>query len=135
MYVAMLLLGTILLVCILILVRYSRKYRKIDNQYGKPYKARLVKLTGTHPEIRSGICSLAFHLNGAISLNQRVITYSEIKSLEIVEQEKEGEHSRNCLVLTVQDDYGENQLFLTSKTEFVDIANELQRAWLKSKIC
>lgn len=129
----MLLLGTILLVGILIIIRYSRKYRKIDYQYGKPYKARLVKLTGTHPQLRSGICSLAFHPNGAISFNQRVFTYSEIKSIEIVERVEKGEHGR--IILMVQDEYGENQLFLTSKTEFVDIANELQRAWLKSKIC
>jgi hypothetical protein len=107
----------------------------IDHEYGKPYKARLVKLTGTHPQLRSGICSLAFHPKGAISFNQRIIKYSEIKSIEIVDHDKKCEHSRNHLILLVEDDHGENQLYLTSKTEFIEIANELQRAWLKSKIC
>ncbi|MHB8124443.1 MAG: hypothetical protein ACYDEJ_02160 [Desulfitobacteriaceae bacterium] len=134
MYIEVLL-GTIILCCIIIIAKYSREYRKIDNHYGKPYKARLVKLVGTHPEIRSGIYSMAIHPNEAISLNQRVIMYSQIKSLEIVERVEKGEHNRHYLDLLLQDDYGENQLCLTSKTEFVDIANELQRAWLRSKIC
>jgi len=135
MSIVLLLLGVILFVCILILTIYAKKYNQIDQQYGKPYKARSVKLTGTHPQLRSGICSLAFHPKGAISINQRVIAYSEIQSLEIVEQAKKGKHSQSYLVLSVKDDYGENQLFLTSKTEFIEIANELQRTWLKSQIC
>ena len=134
MYV-MMALGTVILSCILVWAKYSGSYRKIDHLYGKPYKARLVKLVGTHPELGSGIYTIAFHPNGAISLNQRVIRYSEIKELEIVERVEKNEQSRYYLVLLVQDDHGENQLFLTSKTEFVDIANELQRSWTRSKIC
>ena len=129
------LLGIIVVSCILILAIYTRKYRNIDQQYGKPYKAWLVKLVGTHPELRSGIYSIAFHPDGAISLNHKVIMYSEIKALEIIERTEKDEHSRKYLVLLVQDDHGENQLYLTSKTEFVVIANELRRGWLRSKIC
>lgn len=129
------LLGIIILSCILILAKYAKRYRKIDQQYGKPYKARLVKLVGAHPELRSGIYSIAFHPDGAISLNHKVIMYSEIKALEIIERTEKDEHSRNYLVLLVQDDHGENKLYLTSKTEFVEITNELQRGWLRSKIC
>lgn len=135
MYVVILLGVIILLSCSLILVRYYRRYNEIDYLYGKPYKARLVKLVGTHPELKSGIYSLSFHPNGAISFNQRVIKYSEIQSIEIADQGEKGEHNRKHLILLIRDDYGENQLYLTSKTEFVDIANELQRAWLRSKIC
>lgn len=131
----MMLFGLVLLSCIFALIKFSKSYRKLDHQYGKPYKARLVKLVGTHPEIRSGIYTIAFHPNGAISLNHKVIKYSEIKELEIVERMEKNEDSRHYLVLLVQDEYGENQLFLTSKTEFVDIANELQRSWIRSKIC
>jgi hypothetical protein len=134
MYIVLSLLGIMLFVCILILTIYAKEYNQIDQQYGKPYKARLVKLTGTHPQLRSGIYSLAFHPKGVISINQKVIAYSEIQSLEIVEQVEKGEHNWNYLVLSVKDEYGENQLFISSKTEFIEIANELQRAWLKSQI-
>ncbi len=134
MYVFMLF-GVVFLSSILILLKYSKSYRELDHQYGKPYKARLVKLVGTHPEFTSGIYTIAFHPNGAISLNHKIIKYSEIKELEIVERMEKSENCRHYLVLSLQDDYGENQLFLTSKMEFVAIANELKRSWIKSKIC
>ncbi len=134
MYV-MMLFGAVFLSWIIIWKKYSKNYRMLDHRYGKPYKARLVKLVGTHPEFRSGIYTIAFHPNGAISLNHKVIRYSEIKELEIVERMEKNEDSRHYLVLLVQDAHGENQLCLTSKTKFIDIANEIQRSWIRSKIC
>lgn len=128
------------------------RYKVLDSLYGKPYKAKIVKMIGGHPQLRCGTMALSFYRE-AIAFNRKAFTLSQLKRVEVISQleeylkivpeeepvlklmqsEKEKTMDSQYLLLTLEDDHGENKVLLTAQKDFQEIANELYALWYKAQ--
>ena len=134
--------GVVLLVLLIIILRSRTGFNEIDEKYGKPYKAKIVKMIGGHPELKRGSMAISFHPKNAIAFNRKVFLFSQISSIKMVSKlpkefvngiktvvNSEGKESYLCI--TVTDEYGEHEVFFTAKSEFKEVANQLMQKWNK----
>lgn len=119
-------LGVIFLTLFLMVTASNHKFNEINRAYGKPYKAKIIKIIGGHPELKGGTSSLAFHPASAISFNKKVFTLAQIKSVQVSDNL---ESQRKFVLLTVVDEHGENQIIFTAEKGFDEISSELYRIW------
>ncbi|MDR3601807.1 MAG: hypothetical protein P4L49_15205 [Desulfosporosinus sp.] len=134
--------GILFLVVLIILLKSGTRFNKIDEKYGKPYKAKLVKMIGGHPELKRGSMAISLHPKGAIAFNHKVFLFSQISSIKIISKlpnnyKKSLKMAMNSgveeqyLCITVADDDGEHDIVFTAKSDFQEIANQLIQKWNK----
>lgn len=134
--------GVLFLVLLIILLKSRMKFNEIDEKYGKPYKAKLVKMIGGHPELKRGSMAISFHPNDAIAFNRKVFLFSQISSIKIISKlPKEFKNGiktavnsgveKQYLCIAVTDEYGEHEVFFTTESDFEEIANKLIQKWNK----
>lgn len=134
--------GAVFLVLLIILLKSCTGFNEIDEKYGKPYKAKLVKMIGDHPELERGSMAISFHPKGAIAFNRKVFLFSQISSIKIISQlpmkfkndTKTAVSSgveEQYLCIAVTDEYGEHEVFFTTKSGFEEVANKLIQKWNK----
>lgn len=125
---------------LIIIFRKSRTgYNEIDEKYGKPYQAKLVKMVGGHPELKQGSMAVSLHPKDAIAFNRKVFLFSQINSIKIITQlperyRKSTGNSRveeQYLCLAIADEYGLNEVIFTTKSDFYETANQLIQKWKK----
>jgi hypothetical protein len=134
--------GVLLLVLLIIFMKVRTGFHEIDEKYGKPYKAKLVKIIGGHPELKRGSMAISFHPNDAIAFNRKVFLFSQISSIKIIS--KLPKKFKNCsktavnsgveekyLCISVTDEYGEHEVVFTTESDFEEIANKLIQKWNK----
>lgn len=134
--------GVLLLVLLIILLKVRTGFNEIDEKYGKPYKAKLVKMIGGHPELKRGSMAISFHPNDAIAFNRKVFLFSQISSIKIISKLpnkfKNGIKTavnsgveEKYLCIAVTDEYGEHEVVFTTESDFEEIANKLIQKWNK----
>lgn len=134
--------GVVFLVLLIILLKLRTRFNKIDKKYGKPYKAKLVKMIGGHPELKRGSMAISFHPKDAIAFNRKIFLFSQISSIKIISRLpnkfKNGSKTavksgveEKYLCITVTDEYGEHEVVFTAQSDFEEIANELRQKWNK----
>lgn len=133
--------GVLLLVLLIILIRSRAGYKEIDRKYGKPYKAKLVKMIGDHPELKRGSMSISFHPKDAIAFNRKVILFSQISSIKIISklpkeylnviQTTVNSGVEEYLCIEVTDEYGKHEVIFTANSNFKELANQLIQKWNK----
>ncbi|MDR3587836.1 MAG: hypothetical protein P4L59_21380 [Desulfosporosinus sp.] len=134
--------GVLLLVLLMMLLKLRTSYHEIDEKYGKPYKAKLVKMSGGHPELERGSMAISFHPKDAIAFNRKVFLFSQISSIKIISKSPiESKNSikaavnsgveEQYLCIAVTDEYGEHEVVFTTKSEFKEVANLLIQKWNK----
>ena len=120
----------------LLILRTKIRFRAINEQYGKPYRAfviEVVKIIGDIPQLRIGTTSLALHPLGAISLDTRVILYSQIESITIQgniseESNDPKEKNENSIWIELTE---KSTFVITAKKEIDEIEHELLMGWRK----
>lgn len=134
--------GVLFLVVLIILLKSRTGFKEIDNKYGKPYMAKLVKMIGGHPDLKRGSMAISLHPKDAIAFNHKVFLFSQISSIKIISQlpkkfkngiqtaVNSGEE-KQYLCITVTDEYGEHEVVFTAKSDFRELANQLIRKWNK----
>ncbi|TGE34900.1 hypothetical protein E4K67_28255 [Desulfosporosinus fructosivorans] len=134
--------GVLFIVLLIILMTVRTEFGKIDEKYGKPYMAKLVKMIGGHPDLKRGSIAISLHPKNAIAFNRKVFVFSQISSIKIISQlPKELKIDRNTamntegeeqyLCIEVRDEYGENEVIFTTKSDFKEVANQLIQSWNK----
>lgn len=134
--------GVAFLVLLIILRKSRMRFNEIDEKYGKPYKAKLVKMIGGHPDLKRGSMAISFHPKDAIAFNCKVFLFSQITSIKIISQlpkkfKKGTKIAMNSgveeqyLCIAVTDEYGKHEFFFTTESDFEDIANKLIQKWNK----
>jgi len=133
--------GVAFLVLLIIFLKLRTEYDEIDEKYGKPYKAKLVKMIGGHPDLKRGSMAISFHTKDAIAFNRKVFLFSQISSIKIIsELPKEFQDNdkavnsgveKSYLCLAVTDEYGEHEVVFTTKSGFDGVANRLIQKWNK----
>lgn len=131
-----------LLMQLIILMKVRTRFNEIDEKYGKPYKAKLVKMIGGHPELKRGSMAISFHPKDAIAFNRKIFLFSQISSIKIISRlpnkfkngskaaVKSGvEEKYLCIIVT--DEYGEHEVVFTTQSDFEEIASELKQKWNK----
>ena len=132
--------GVFLLLLLIIFVKSRTRYYEIDEKYGKPYMAKLVKMIGGHPKIKSGSMAISLHPKNAIAFNCKVFHFSQITSIKIISQlptklndgrktAVNSEAVEQFLCIAIKDEYGEHEVIFTAKANFIEIANKLIRKW------
>jgi hypothetical protein len=132
--------GVLLLVLLIILMKVSTRFNEIDEKYGKPYTARLVKMFGSHPELKKGPMAISIHPKDAIAFNRKVFLFSQIRSIKIISKlpdkfkkgSKKTANSRveeQYLCLEVTDEYGEHEVIFTVKSDFKEVSNLMIQKW------
>lgn len=131
----------LVLALLIIVLRSHRGYREIDAKYGKPYKAKLIKMIGGHPELKQGSMALSLHPKDAISFNRKAFPFDQISSIrthskmpdEYNDKQKSevnpGEEEYLCI--TVTDEYGDHEIVFTAKSDCKEIVDHLIRKWNK----
>ena len=138
--------GVLFLVVLIILLKSRTRFNEIDEKYGKPYKAKLVKMIGGHPELKQGSMAISLHPKDAIAFNRKVFQFSQISSINIIsrlpQEYKNGLKTavnsggeEQYLRILVTDEYGEHEVVFTAKTEFKEIANQLIQKWNMYNLC
>lgn len=134
--------GALLLALLIILMKVRLGFNKIDEKYGRPYKANLVKMIGGHPELKRGSMAISFHPKNAIAFNRKVFLFSQINSIKIMSQlpdkfnngrkkAVDSEVEEQYLCFEVKDEYGEHEVIFTAKSDFKEVANQLIQKWNK----
>lgn len=134
--------GVLFLVVLIILLKLRTGFKEIDEKYGKPYKAKLVKMIGGHPELKRGSMAISFHPKDAIAFNRKVVLFSQISSIKIVsnlpKEFKNGIKTtvnsgieEQYLCIAVTDEYGKHEVIFTAKSDFKEVANQLIQKWNK----
>lgn len=134
--------GVLLFMLLIILMKVRTRFNEIDEKYGKPYKAKLVKIIGGHPELKRGSMAISFHPKDAIAFNRKVFLFSQISSIKIISRlpnkfkngskaAVKSEVEEKYLCITVTDEYGEHEVVFTTQSDFEEIANELRQKWNK----
>jgi hypothetical protein len=134
--------GVVFLVLLIIFLKLRTGYHEIDEKYGKPYKTKLVKMIGGHPDLKRGSMAISFHTKDAIAFNRKVFLFSQISSIKIIPQlpkkfdndTKKAMNSRveeSYLCIAVTDEYGEHEVVFTTKSGFDEVANKLIQKWNK----
>jgi hypothetical protein len=132
----------LLLVILIILMKVRPGFSEIDDKYGKPYKAKLVKMIGGHPDLKRESMAISFHPKDAIAFNRKVIQFSQIRSIKIISKlpDKFKNSSKTAvnfgeekkyLCIAVTDEFGEHEVIFTTKSGFEEIANQLIQKWNK----
>ena len=140
--IAIILGGGVFLLLLIIFLNSRTRFKKIDEMYGKPYKAKLVQIIGGHPELKRGTTAMSFHPKNAIAFNRKVFLFSQISSIRIItnlpKEYKKGiktvenfEMDEQYLCLSVTDEYGEHEVIFTAKSDFKEFANQLMQIWNK----
>lgn len=132
----------LLLLLLIILMKVRTGFNEIDEKYGKPYKANIVKMIGGHPKLKRGSMAISFHPNDAIAFNRKVFLFSQISSIKIISELPNKFKNANkstvnlgleekyiCIAAT--DKYGEHEVVFTTESGFEEISNELIRKWNK----
>jgi len=131
--------GVLLLVILIILGKVRTGFSQIDEKYGKPYLAKLVKMIGGHPDLKRGSMAISLH---AIAFNRKVFLFSQISSIKIISQlpmklnngkntAVNSEVEEQYLCVEVKDEYGEHEIVFTAKSDFKEVANQLIQKWNK----
>lgn len=134
--------GVVFLVLLIILLKSCTGFSKIDEKYGKPNKAKIIKMIGGHPELKRGSMAISFHPNDAIAFNHKVFQFSQISSIKIISKLPEklndgvkivvnSEVEEQYLCLAVTDESGEHEVVFTAKSDFKEVANQLIQKWNK----
>lgn len=134
--------GLVFLVLLIILLRSYVGYNKIDEKYGKPYMAKLIKMMGGHPELKQGSMAITFHSKNAIAFNRKVFLFSQINSIKIIAQlpnkfknaQKTSVNSgmdEQYLCIALTDEYGEHEVVFTAESDFKEVADQLIKKWNK----
>jgi len=134
--------GVLLFVLLIILMKVRTGFNEIDEKYGKPYKAKLIKMIGGHPELKRGSMAISFHPKDAIAFNRKVFLFSQISSIKITSQLPEkfnhgrkiamdSEIEEQYLCIEVKDEHGEHEVVFTAKSDFKEVANKLIQKWNK----
>ena len=127
---------------LIILLKSSKGFNEIDEKYGKPYTAKLVKIIGGHPELKRGSKAMSFHPKDAIAFNRKVIQFSQINSIKVIYKlpeeltngKKKAVNSgveEQYLCIAVSDESGEHEVVFTTKSGFEELANKLIQKWNK----
>lgn len=125
---------------IIFLKIFRRAYNEIDEKYGKPYQAKLVKMIGGHPGLKRGSMVISLHPKDAIAFNRKVFLLSQISSIKIISELPEVYKNNSqaavssgsedqYLRLEVTDEYGQHEVIFTTKSDFKKIANPLLQKW------
>jgi hypothetical protein len=134
--------GALLLVLIIIFIKVHPEFNEIDDKYGKPYKAKLVKMIGGHPDLKRGSMAISFHPKDAIAFNRKVFPFSQIRSIKVISKlpDKFINSSQTAvnsggedryLYIAVTDESGEHEVVFTTKSGFEEVANQLIQKWNK----
>jgi len=134
--------GVLLLVILIILGKVRTGFSQIDEKYGKPYLAKLVKMIGGHPDLKRGSMAISLHPKDAIAFNRKVFLFSQISSIKIISQlpmklnngkntAVNSEVEEQYLCVEVKDEYGEHEIVFTAKSDFKEVANQLIQKWNK----
>lgn len=134
--------GVLLLVLLIILMKVRPGFNEIDEKYGRPYKAKLVKIIGGHPDLKRGSMAISFHPKDAIAFNRKVFLFSQISSIKIISQLPEKfNHDRKTAVdseveeqyicIEVKDEHGEHEVVFAVKSSFKEVSNQLIQKWNK----
>ena len=138
--------GVVLFVLLIIFLNLRTRFNEIDKKYGKPYKAKLVKMIGGHPKLKRGSMAISLHPKDAIAFNRKVFLFSQISSIKIISQLPDKLNygrkmatnfgvEEQYLCIAVTDEYGEHEVVFTAKTEFKEIANQLIQKWNMYNLC
>lgn len=134
--------GVLFLVLLIILLKSSTGFNEIDEKYGKPYMAKLVKMIGGHPDLKRGSMAISLHPKDAIAFNRKIFLFSQISSITIISQlplklikgrktAVNSEVEEQYLCIEVKDEYGEYEVVFTAKSDFKEVANQLIQKWNK----
>lgn len=132
----------LLLVILIILMKVRPGFSEIDDKYGKPYKAKLVKMIGGHPDLKRESMAISFHPKDAIAFNRKVFPFSQIRSIKVISKlpDKLINSSQTAvnsggedryLYIAVTDESGEHEVVFTTKSGFEEVANQLIQKWNK----
>ncbi|HWQ43345.1 MAG TPA: hypothetical protein VN456_15100 [Desulfosporosinus sp.] len=134
--------GVLFFVLLTFVLKLYAGYKEIDEKYGKPYMAKLVKMIGGHPALKSGSMAISLHPKDAIAFNRKAFLFSQISSIKIISQlpinlKKARKTTANSgveeqyLCIAVTDEYGEHEIVFTVKSDFKEVANQLMQKWTK----
>ena len=134
--------GVLLLVLLIIFMKVRPGFSEIDDKYGKPYKAKLVKMIGGHPDLKRGSMAISFHPKDAIAFNRKVFSFSQIRSIKVISKlpdkfKNSSQTAANSggedkyLYIAVTDESGEHEVIFTTKSGFEEVANQLIQKWNK----
>ena len=134
--------GFLFFVLLIIVIKSRTAFNEIDEKYGKPYEAKLVKMIGGHPDLKPGSMAVTFHPKDAIAFNRKVFLFSQINSIKIINKLPEKLSNgktmaidsgvdKQYLCLAVTDESGEHEVVFTTESDFEKLANKLVRQWNK----
>lgn len=134
--------GFLFIVLLNVLQKSRTRYKEIDEKYGKPYEAKLIKMIGGHPELKRGSMAISFHPKDAIAFNRKVFSFSQINSIRIISKLPQKlksnrkinvnfEANEQFLCISVSDETGEHEVVFTASSDFETIANKLTQKWNK----
>ena len=131
--------GVLLLILLIILMKVRAGFSEIDEKFGKPYLAKLVKTIGDHPDLKRGSMAISLHPKDAIAFNRKVFLFSQISSIKIISQlpmklnnrktAGNSEIEEQYLYIKIKDEHGEHEIVFTAKSDFKEIANQLIQKW------
>lgn len=132
----------LLSILLLILKKVRAGFSEIDEKFGKPYFAKLVKIISGHPELKNGSMAISLHPRDAIAFNRKVFLFSQIRSIKIISQlpiklnsdrktAVNSEVEEQYLCIEVKDKYGEHEVVFTTKSDFKEVSNQLIQKWNK----
>lgn len=134
--------GVLFLIILIILKKVRAGFSEIDEKFGKPYFAKLVKIVGGHPDLKRGSMAISLHPKDAIAFNRKVFLFSQISSIKIISQlpiklnnsrktTVDSEIEEQYLCIEVKDEYGKHEVVFTTKSDFKEVANQLIQKWNK----
>ena len=134
--------GVLLLIILFIVMKVRARFSEIDEKFGKPYFAKLVKIIGSHPDLKRGSMAISLHPKDAIAFNRKVFLFSQIRSIKIISQlpiklnkgiktAVNSEVEEKYLCIEVKDEYGDHEVVFTTKSDFKELANQLMQQWNK----
>lgn len=127
---------------LIILLKLRAGYNVIDEKFGKPYKVKLVKMIGGHPELKRGSMAISFHPKNAIAFNHKAFQFSQMNSIRVINKLPEeltngkktavnSEVEEHYLCIAVTDESGEHEVVFTTESDFEELSNKLVRQWTK----
>jgi len=134
--------GLMCVILLIILLNSRTRFNEIDEKYGKPYKAKLVKMIGGHPDLKPGTMAISFHSKDAIAFNRKVFLFFQINSIMVIHKLPEklansrtiavdSGGSEHYILLAVTDESGEHEVVFTTGSEFEELSHKLVRQWNK----
>lgn len=131
--------GVLLLALLSIVLKSRAGFKEIDAKYGKPYKAKLVRMIGGHPELKQGSVAMAFHPKDAISFNRLVFPFDQISSIKTLSRIPDEYNDRQkttvnheekeYLCISVTDESGDHEIVFAAKSGFKELSDQLIKKW------